>query len=359
MRAASSGRPDRTAAPGEPDVRPLARSPVLALTTPTHDLLAHIQGSVGQPRVELFDKTRCRYCGATARNQFKNVSHMFPEALGNKWLVSLDECDACNQLFGRFDDALAKAIGPVLTIGGTKGKGNSVRKTGASKGPVSIRQELVDGKRRLSIQIGGDDAFDQASVDPVSGKVRFRVPSPTERFRPVLAYKAIVKMGIALLPRSELRNFSRLLAWLRAPDVSAIGPLTVGLSLGSLGNAPQLASAALLKRTSDAPGNAPYIIFIVSAGSLCFQLPLKSDDFDGPWPSQTTAHCALEWSNILSDGMGSAPIAIRYGHPVELDWTSAEPALSPITALVLDFDPLTSNGRWTAEFGGNAPPAQS
>ncbi len=284
---------------------------------------------------------------------------MFPEALGNKWLISLDECDACNQLFGRYDDALSKVAGPILTIGGTKGKGNSVRKTGASNGPIRIRQELIDGKRRLSIRVDGHNAFDLATVDPISGKMRLRVPTPPERFSPALAYAAIVKMGIALLPTEELRHFGRLLAWLRAPAASAPGPLTLGLSLGSLGNAPRLASAALLKRTPGAPDNAPYMIFIVSAGSLCFQLPLKSDDFDGPWPSQTTAHCALEWSNVLSDGKGSAPIAIRYGRPVELDWSAAEPALSPITALVLDFDPLTSNASWSAEFGNLTTEARS
>jgi 5-methylcytosine-specific restriction endonuclease McrA len=47
----------------------------------------------------------CRYCG-TVNSQlnyfgsivrFRGTSHSFPEALGNKKVIDLDECDACDK----------------------------------------------------------------------------------------------------------------------------------------------------------------------------------------------------------------------------------------------------------------------
>ena len=60
-------------------------------------------------------------------------------------MTSRDECDACNARFGAFDDALAKSLGAVLTLGGTPGKGDKVRQTGRTGDPASIRHAVVDG----------------------------------------------------------------------------------------------------------------------------------------------------------------------------------------------------------------------
>jgi hypothetical protein len=42
----------------------------------------------------------CRYCGKSAPDvTFDNISHAFPEQIGNKWLVDSRECDICNTHF--------------------------------------------------------------------------------------------------------------------------------------------------------------------------------------------------------------------------------------------------------------------
>lgn len=69
-------------------------------------LLTEVKGAIGRPRVLLGEKGFCRFCGASDPSVFRKDSHTFPEALGNKWVISRDECDTCNtKIFSRYDDA--------------------------------------------------------------------------------------------------------------------------------------------------------------------------------------------------------------------------------------------------------------
>ena len=113
--------------------------PEAALDCKDYAIFAMVQGSLGEPGVMLGTAGRCRFCGETDSRAFRNVAHALPEAFGNKWVTSLDECDVCNAKFGAFDDALVKSMGAILTVGGTQGKGNKVRQIGRSDGPASIR----------------------------------------------------------------------------------------------------------------------------------------------------------------------------------------------------------------------------
>ena len=85
----------------------------------------------GTVRRFLGERTRCRYCGASGPGVFgkRSNAHTLPAALGNRTLFSLDECRACNDKFSLYEDALCKAVGPFLTLGGVRGR-SGVRKTG-------------------------------------------------------------------------------------------------------------------------------------------------------------------------------------------------------------------------------------
>jgi hypothetical protein len=118
-----------------------------------YEVIAEVQGSVGEDKLVLGQPGRCRYCDSSDPKSFANVSHTFPEGLGNKWIASADECDDCNRLFARYDDALAKSVAPTLSVGGTKGKGNKVRQTGRTGGPaVSLGQPDAECCGRSTVQ---------------------------------------------------------------------------------------------------------------------------------------------------------------------------------------------------------------
>lgn len=325
-----------------------AREAELQIDGDTHELLKLVRGSIGGEAVRLGEKGRCRFCGTDNERKFRSVAHTVPEALGNKWIISLDECDDCNALFSQYEDALAKTVGPILTIGGTLGKANKVRQTGRSKGPAFIKHDQSEAGRRISIQMTGEFA-DHIGIDPVNGTVSFKVPVAPERFIPRRAYKALARMGLAMLPAEELPNFQHLITWVRDPDAQApMPPLMVGLSFGSIGNAPRLVSAALLRRKADAT-DPPYLVFIVSAGSVCFQLDLKSDSRDGDWPPTQSVDTNIRWTNVIG-APGRSDIRIEYGMPVHLDWSSPELELSPMESVTTTVNPRTGHGRMKFKF---------
>lgn len=113
-----------------------------AVLSGRYSLLAQAKGPIGGGTVFLGAAGQCRYCGETEPARFRMVAHAFPEALGNKWVISRDECDGCNQILSKYDDAIARAVSPFLTLGGVKGKSNKVRQTGRSEGDAVISRRF-------------------------------------------------------------------------------------------------------------------------------------------------------------------------------------------------------------------------
>ncbi len=322
-------------------------------------ILAMVQGSVGAPVIKLGARGRGCFCGETGQRAFQNVAHTFPEAFGNKWVVSLDECDVCNARFSAFDDALVKSMGAILTVGGTHGKGNKVRQTGRTHGPASIRHRIADGKRRsISLRANGSPLADHFDINTKDSELIIRIPGGTERFIPARAYKALVKMAVALLPAEELPNFSKVVAWLRSSDNDLLPHMIVGLSFSFIGNAPPLLAGALLRRASD-KRETPYMIFVTTMGSVCLQIVLNPDDRAGTWPSCLRTRPSIRWINMLVPP-GEQPLAITYDRPMHLDWARATLELPVIEAIVTVVHPQSGQGRMSAVLRASAvAPAKS
>lgn len=315
-------------------------------------IIAMVQGSLGEPGIMLGAKGRCRFCGQTNPRAFRSIAHTLPEAFGNKWVTSLDECDPCNARFGAFDDALVKSMGAILTVGGTRGKGNKVRQTGRSDGPASIRHRISEGQRSISMRANGTPFAEHFGVNPNTGELVFRISGGTERFVPTRAYKALVKMAVALLPADELPNFTKIIAWLGSADDGLLPHMIVGVSFSIIGNSPPLLAAALLRRTS-ANRDTPYMLFVATMGSVCLQIVLKTDELDGDWPSRLRTRPNIRWTNILAPP-GEEPLALVYDDPVHLDWGRAELEAPVIEAIVTDVHPQSGQTRILAVFRKSA-----
>jgi len=324
----------------------LSTPPDATLDCPEYAIVTMVQGSLGEPGVTLGTKGRCRFCGETDPRAFRNVAHTLPEAFGNKWVTSLDECDACNARFGAFDDALVKSMGAILTVGGTPGKGNKVRQTGRTEGPASIRHRIVDGQRSISMRANGTPFSDHVAMNLTTGELVFRIPGGTERFVPAKAYKALVKMAVALVPEEELANFNKIIAWLGSGDDDLLPHMIAGISFAIIGNSPPLLAAALLRRTSE-NRDTPYMLFVTTMGSVCLQIVLKADALDGEWPSRLRTRPNIRWTNVLAPP-GEEPLALAYDDPAHLDWGRTELEAPVIEAIVTAVHPQTAHGRMTA-----------
>jgi hypothetical protein len=330
------------------DDRPKIGDPVL---DGRYRLLQQINGSVGRKAVHLGVKEVCRYCGTCDPALFRALAHTFPEALGNKWVFSQDECDRCNKkLFSLYDEELTKAVSPFLTLGGVKGKSNKVRATGRTSGASHIEQRrTADGRPSVFTVSNGLDAKDVFAADPTGRWIQLRIPIAPVPFKPRFAYKALAKMAIALLPTEELGNYQKLAAWLlNTNDTEDFPVLEVGMSFASVGNAPPYAIGQLLRRTN--PRDViPHIIFIFCGGSICLQIDLLSDRMEDHIPLAPRGSINITQSIAVGDGAGNT-IRFTYGAPKHLNWASPQTAPQPVESMVLDFDTLTTNGRWTPVF---------
>lgn len=313
-----------------------------------YTLLAQVRASIGGTKMYVGDKGQCRYCGESSGRYFRTEAHTFPEGLGNRWIISRDECDRCNNLFSRYDDAIVRAVGPFLTLGGVKGKANKIRQTGRSDGPAILSRR--DGQDRPGIFHSANAEPSQVVAITGAGTLRLTMPVADDPFRPRYAYKALVKMGLALLPHTELTNYTRLRSWLLGCNDSLEFPhLDVGISFASIGNAPPLLVGPLLRR-ADPKDLVPHILFIFSAGSVCFQIDLMSDHLEDHLPPLPPGTINIEWTNVLGNSDGSETVSFHYGRPKHLNWTSNESQPQPVKAIILNFNPRTNTGSLTPVF---------
>lgn len=307
-------------------------------------VLRTVQAGHGDARLELGTRHMCRFCGRTGQKNFRTVAHTFPEALGNKWVVSLDECDVCNQLFSVYEDALANAVSPLLTVGGTEGKDGTVRGLGRSAGNTIARHTGNDeGRRQLTFIARNVGKLPDHSIN--GPQLDLQLPLPPVPFRPRHAYKALSKIGLALVPDDLLAQYSQLLKWLQNTNDDVDFPvLEVGLSFGSIGNAPPVVSGVLLQRVDDRDP-IPFLHLLFCAGSVCAQLSLKSDHLEDHLPPTPIGSVAISWSVVLGGHNGTESIRLHYGDVYPFNWASPETQPQPIESFQLNFDTETTQGR--------------
>jgi hypothetical protein len=317
--------------------------------TDQYIVLTNVQVGVGDPTLYIGSAGRCRFCGTDNAKHFRKIAHTIPESLGNKWVISRDECDDCNTRSSQYEDALAKAVGPFLTLGGTRGKGNHVRQTGRSKGGSVVAHRDGTERRELHFSARGISLDEVLRLDHTNGIVKLVMPVAGVPFAPRLAYKALLKMAVLLLPDAELDQFAT--ARQSLLDPSALfpePPLEVVASFGSIGNAPPLVAMCLLRRRA-AEAALPSTIFILCAGSVCLRIWVFSDAWDAHVPRYPLTSMNLPWRVVLNPP-GVDPVVIEYLHQKGFDWTSEKQTPQPVQAMHLDFHLATRKGVFTPIF---------
>jgi hypothetical protein len=153
----------------------------------------------------------CYFCGKqSGQTTFRNKAHLIPEFLGNKRILSRHECDTCNAEFSLNESALAAYIGPVRCFWGVRGK----EKLPKHKDPkTNLRIDNTPNSVTITSHQEGDPEF---VIDEVNNSITGIFQK--ESYIPVLAFKALVKIGICLLPANEIDNFSATIDWLKSGE---------------------------------------------------------------------------------------------------------------------------------------------
>jgi hypothetical protein len=255
-----------------------------------YTLLAQVKASIGGTKSYIGTKGQCRYCGATSARYFRTEAHAFPEGLGNHWVISRDECDKCNELFSKYDDAVVRAVGPFLTLGGVKGKANKVRQTGRSNGLAILARR--DGQERPAISIHSTNAEPSEHMAiTADGTLRLRMPVADDLFKPRYAYKALVKMAVAItMPRTSSRPAGQ-----GAPQLPPVILPHLGfrdrIAHGTARAEPRL--TRLVWRRRRMPSANRYVIAAKLRLNSCeISAPIDSSSESAPG---TVVHCGEEW----------------------------------------------------------------
>lgn len=220
-------------------------------------------------------KKTCKFCGQSSdETTFKTKPHVIPELLGKNNFTSNEECDSCNELFGRFESSFANYISPYQTLIGQRTK-NKIPKFQSRKEGREQSTTIVNNAGGPNINFGrnlSDFVYDYEN-NILSIKLK------KKKFNPIHVYKGLVKIGMSLCPAKEIANYQKTLKWLRM-DEENLGqrmvydiPLTLFRTRFSSKHFSK-PSATLYKRVSDFTSNIyrPNLCLVVNSGILVFQI---------------------------------------------------------------------------------------
>jgi hypothetical protein len=232
-------------------------------------------------KIELGDSIdkKCRYCGKTDKETtFKNISHAFPELMGNKKIIDLLECDACNKHFSEMlDNDLANWLQITRSLIKTKGKNNKIPNY---KHHVNGRiAEIKNDNQETIIKIP-EEHF---SIDLEKHEFILRLVQPS--YVPIAVFKSFIKMALAVMPELCIQECEHLKTWILEKehtyaDFLYFKPeLFVQFIPGPINN--NILMFSLLKRKSN-KDNCPYLVFVLQYANYIYQiiLPMPSKDYD-------------------------------------------------------------------------------
>ena len=230
-----------------------------------------IDSSTEDMKTETSEKI-CRFCkGSYPEVSFNKVAHAIPELIGNKNIFSKCECDDCNEFFGKtLENNLANYFGVYRSLAGILGKRGIPKYS--SKNLKVISNNFC---RRLEINGKSDIVF----VD--EKEKTLTIKAPDRKYKPLLVYKAFVKMALAIIPSEYLEDFSDAYEWLLAEEKSIeIKGYANIFKVFMAGPSPFGEIKTMLLIRSNENVGIPYGIFIISFENFYFQLALPAPKKD-------------------------------------------------------------------------------
>jgi transcriptional regulator with XRE-family HTH domain len=151
------------------------------------------------------DQRICRFCHRPAsETSFKKVAHVIPTALGNDHLKSAQECDECNEYFGKeTEPSLIGMLDVQRVFLGTQGRGEN---NGRPKLKFGSDTLLHDGQR-VMVQTHAISNTDADTFEVTLGR--------GARLVPMSAYRALVKIVLSVLNEEHLPDLTKTIEWVR------------------------------------------------------------------------------------------------------------------------------------------------
>lgn len=276
---------------------------------------------------------KCRFCGKNeSQTTFKTIAHAIPECLGNKTLICLDECDECNKFFSEnIENHLDKVTLPYRTINMIKGKKKiPTYKTQDEKARINVEDPV---NKFMKIIAREDSDFLELNEKNKTITIEYDLQS----YIPCAAYKALVKMGLSVMPENELNNFNMVKQWILEKDhsKSLMKPLKVLMTFIPGINPFRYTLVFLFKKYSQNK-KYPQCMFVLAFGNIMYQIVIPTDKeikqnqsiqtilkflspFELGWKLGEPTHKILDWTQHTIVKAHKQSIEFSYDRIKELD----------------------------------------
>jgi hypothetical protein len=177
---------------------------------------------------------RCRFCRNTAPSvTFRKEAHVVPQALGNRSLLSWEECDSCNEAGSLFENDLVSVLSGSRLTAMTRSKRPAV--TYKPRGDAYVTATPSAPKILISPSL----ADDSVSLRRTERGYRVRIKIP--KYRPENVVKALARMAYFMMPKELLDDSEHIRRWLLSeeqwllpwfaiePAVRGLGALSVAI----------------------------------------------------------------------------------------------------------------------------------
>ncbi len=272
-------------------------------------------------------KRRCRYCGrGKPEVTFRKEAHAIAHLLGNKSIISMNECDECNAHLGQYEDQLGKwsLLGRALSR--VPGKKNKKPKFKGSAGKLKIEHD--DGAVSLHLPSPNSPAGVLAGGLPA--EIEIAEDTESQPYIPIQAAKALVKIACSVCPPAELGQCRTAIDWLMGRREIGLKPFPIlyAFTPGPISN--EASDVILLRRKGNGP--EPYLWCVVQYCNFRFQFFVPFCPADGFRPDGEGGSFTLSCTHCQSKFGPKWPYGpTEYGH---MDWSGEEPVQSSTTASI-------------------------
>lgn len=229
---------------------------------------------------------RCRYCGRGKPDvRFKMDAHTVPDFLGNSSIFSMNECDDCNQHFGKgCDDHLSKQTMLARTLVGIPRKKSKESTFKSNDGTLRIDSN----GSKVDIRVPAPNSADDLLVDK---KVPDEIPligdTASQLYVPIRAAMALVKTACSVCPKEDLGQCQGAIDWLMGRQAVRFSqfPVYFAFTPGPIDD--KVSEVVLLRRKGD--GAEPYLWCVVQFRNFRYQVFVPCCPADDSWSREGTS----------------------------------------------------------------------
>ena len=223
---------------------------------------------------ESVGERKCRFCGKSKPEVSFKKAHAIPKCLGNKSLISMNECDICNKFFAsEYEDHLAKWFGPMRSLCQMQGK----------KGVPKYKSKeftAARGNKGMELFINSASSIMNNIKEGVPGTFKIPVPMKTQPYIPIKAAKAFIKSAISILPKELLPECENTVLWLSGKAAVNVNKFPV-LYAFTPGVNPYKNGVVMICKRKNPNAAIPTLWFIIETTNFLFQIMIPFCKSDG------------------------------------------------------------------------------